>query len=72
MRISEVQMNRGLTVLLVLGSAMLDSSVMCSKEKDYYEILGIRKDASQRDIKKAFRKLALEYHPDKVSHTYMT
>lgn len=32
--------------------------------KDYYQILGINKDASQEDIKKAFRKLAIKYHPD--------
>lgn len=33
--------------------------------KDYYEILGIAKDASKEDIKKAFYKLAHKYHPDK-------
>ncbi len=33
--------------------------------KDYYSILGVAKNASQDDIKKAFRKLAHEYHPDK-------
>lgn len=33
--------------------------------KNYYDILGVRKDASEDDIKKAFRKMAHQYHPDK-------
>jgi len=33
-------------------------------KKDYYEILGVKKDASADDIRKAFRKLARKYHPD--------
>jgi molecular chaperone DnaJ len=33
--------------------------------KDYYQILGLQKGASKEEIKKAFRKLAAEYHPDK-------
>ncbi|XP_063968791.1 dnaJ homolog subfamily B member 12-like [Lytechinus pictus] len=43
----------------------LAAVVKIKKCKDFYEILGIAKDAGESEIKKAYRKLALQFHPDK-------
>lgn len=37
------------------------------RKKDYYDILGLSKNCTQTQIKKAYKKLALRFHPDKNS-----
>jgi molecular chaperone DnaJ len=39
-------------------------AAMATAERDYYEVLGVRRDAGENEIKKAFRRLARELHPD--------
>src|SRR2546430_3106398 len=46
------------------GSFFREIRLMSVDYKDYYKILGVDKNASQKDIQKAYRKLARQYHPD--------
>jgi preprotein translocase subunit Sec63 len=52
-----------LVSLTILMSAMLQSVVYA--EEDYYKVMGLKRDATEAEIKKKFKKLAIKNHPDK-------
>mgnify|MGYP002378294530 FL=1 len=49
--------------LVIICSIILPSLILAGE--DFYQLLGITKSATQRDIRRAFKRLALEKHPDK-------
>eukprot|EP01079_Euglenida_sp_SAG-EU17-18_P008673 gene8673-1553_t len=53
-------------VSLALQPALSRASDTMVKETGLYDLLGVSPDASEKDIQRAFRKLALKWHPDRV------
>src|SRR5437588_189480 len=43
----------------------LESMRMAASKRDYYEVLGVTRDADAEQIKRAYRRLAMQYHPDR-------
>lgn len=51
--------------LLVVSCVVLCLIAIASSDEDYYKLLDVSKEASTREIRQAFKKLALTMHPDK-------
>jgi DnaJ-related protein SCJ1 len=49
----------------VIVLVLLVISILVAAGADYYQVLGVAKSASEREIKRAYRKLSMQYHPDK-------
>ena len=64
-KLKEEKMNFKCDPVLLLWGVCAVLAAISNAAEDYYKILGVSRDASAKDIKRAFRKLAVKYHPDK-------
>ena len=53
-----------LPILIPAAASRRPASVMAKRKRDYYTVLGVARDASEPDLKRAFRELARQHHPD--------
>lgn len=51
----------------MLGALILLAVSLCANERSFYEILNVNRKASQSELKKAYHKLSVQYHPDRCS-----
>ena len=58
-----------LLLVAVVAFVVVVFCPVCVLAKDFYQVLGLRRDAGDEEIKRAYRKLAMKYHPDKKYET---
>ena len=54
-----------LCLMILFFAHIVDVATVDGKDRDFYKILGLKKNAKDTEIKKAYRQLTLQYHPDK-------
>ena len=53
-----------LPILIPAAASRRPANIMAKRKRDYYTVLGVARDASEPDLKRAFRELARQHHPD--------
>ena len=51
---------------MLVAALLLARSAVVLAERNYYDVLGVRRGASSKDIRRAYKKKAMQWHPDKV------